>query len=443
VLTDVPATSTPPTPTQTDAIPPTSSSSSIDLEPQEISGQSITFWHVWDGARGDLLDDLVARFNTENIYGIEVIASRHRNIFEEVGNALKESAAPNAAVGFNYHVLDWASKAQLPDLIPYISDPNWGLTTAAVDDFYPAFIAQTQHNGGQYGLPFYRTAEVLLYNETWASELGFANPPSSPEELREQACAAHTNLRNSGDGEFTPQGGLALNYEPTALIAWMAAFGGRFNSNLEGEAFQFDREDNIFDREDNIDAFRFLRSLLDDGCAWIPEAVYPHAEFANRLALFMPSTLAGVQFQEAAMAETGSTDNWTILPYPMTKDSNQGLFHGPDLVVLPGTPEEILATWIFIKWLASPDNNHDWLAASGYFPARQSGLGWIDNPDILGAEWLPGGIPLEANPAWPYVQWVAADTARVLFAPLITLEEVDEVTQELDRLAEELATIFR
>ena len=416
-------------PTEASTSVPTETPSRIPLDASDIQDKSITFWHVWDGARGDLLEALVEQFNAENEYGIEVTASRKANIFEEVGNALQQSTAPNAVVGFNYHVLNWMSKTQLPDLTPYIDDLNWGLET---NDFFPAFSAQTQHSGGQFGLPFYRTAEVLFYNETWAKALGFSTPPSTPEDLRVQACAANTALRNTSGGDYTPQGGLALNFEPTALVAWMSAFEGSFNGRIEGEAF-------AFDRQENVDAFRFLRSLLDDSCAWIPDDVYPHTEFANRQALFLPSTLAGVQFQAAAMMEADNADEWTVLPYPRTEDRVQALFYGPDLVLLPGEAEETLAAWVFIKWLSSPDNNHTWLAASGYYPARQSGLEWFD----YAAAWLPDGVPLEAHLAWPYVQWVAADTARVLFAPLITLEDVAAVAQEFDILAEEVSQFIR
>ena len=401
----------------------------VPLTADQIAGQHIRFLHAWDGLRGEQLDALVERFNLENDLDITVTAERDNDLFNTIRSGLKEGPAPQLTVGFNYHAVAWNNEETLPDLTPYFTDPVWGFSEMEQDDFIPAFIAQANTAGKMLGLPFYRTAEVLLYNAGWAAELGFSDPPTTPDEVREQACAANAALRAAAGA--TNQGGLLLNYEPTALIAWMLAFNGGFSGTVEGDAFHFDREE-------NTRAFSYLREMVDDACAWVTETEDGHTAFANRRALFLSTTLAGVPWTVDAMTDTGSADRWLVLPYPKDNGAAQTLVHGPDLIMLPGTESEQLAAWVFMKWLSAPENNAAWLALSGYYPVRQSGLGtsWLQT-----ADWIPNGSPLPAVASWPMVQWAVSDTARVLFAPLITINDIPAILTELDSLSSEIAKV--
>ena len=423
-----PATASPEAPIQTATA---EEERSILLDASDIDGLAITFKHPWTGERGEQIDALVARFNKDNAFGITVTPEPGQNLFEEVSQSLQDRAGPNVTVGFNYHVLAWRSRAELPDLEDFLSDPVWGLDDVETESMFNTFFDSSSVDGARSGLPFYRTAEVLLYNTTWAGELGFSNPPATPDELRLQACAANTALRDLSSGSYTPEGGLVLTYEPVALVAWMTAFNGGYGKITADEAY-------AFDRAQNIESFIFLRGLLDDGCAWTSEDAYPHADFAARRALFLPATLAGMPAQQAAMDAAGNSDAWTAIPYPAISGEPAALVYGPDLVLLPGEPEEVLAAWVFIKWLADPQNSAEWFEQSGYFPARKSGPA---GPLLQTMPWLPDGIPLPPVASWPYVQWVVSDTARVLFAPLITTEDAEAIASQLDLLAEELTTM--
>ncbi len=429
-------TTAPAAPTRTPAEFTPEAIRTIPLDPGQINGQTIEFLHPWDGSRGEVLDMLIARFNAENGLGITVLDSFSANLFEEVGERLKNGTAPDVTAGFNYHALAWLSHAELPNLTPYITDPFWGLSQAEIEDFLPAFLEQARQENEVYGLPFYRTAEVLLYNETWAGELGFSTYPGTPEALQEQACAANASAKLDNGGAFTPHGGLSLNFEPLAMVAWITAFGGGIGPVFENESY-------TFDRQENLEAFTFLRRLLDENCAWVPEDQYPHEDFANRRSLFLSTTLAGIFPQFDAMEVAGSDDRWSALPYPHLEGSARALVYGPDLVLLPGEPEAQLAGWVFMKWLTTPENNRAWFEETGYYPVRSSGLAAITLQDLQDADWISGGDPLPALPTWPYVQWVVSDTARVIFAPLITVDDIEAIAEELDNLAEEVAGLKR
>lgn len=428
------------TPRPTAAEPPAPAPTrAIGASAAEVEGLTVEFWHVWDGGRGALIEQFAAEFNAANPYGITVRAVRQPDLFGAVQGALLEGAPPDVAVAFAYHAAAWDSGGALADLTGYAADGEFGFTPQELADFYPRFWAQDAAGGR--GIPFYRTAEVLYYNVTWARELGFASPPATPDDLRTQACAANAARRADADPANDATGGLMLTFEPGALAAWLYAFGGGIEPLVEGNFYGFDRPENEA-------AFAFLRGLLDENCAWVPGGRYPHEEFAARGGLLLPGTLGGYLPQVEAHASRGA-DEWALLPYPAVDGAPAALVSGAGLVVFESTPARQLAGWLFVRWLASAENMARWSEATGWFPARASAFGLLadfggQHPRWGAAvSWLPEGKLLPALETWHAVQWVLGDAAQVLFAPLITMEDVPGLVEELQVMAEEVHGLNR
>ncbi|HUF39157.1 MAG TPA: extracellular solute-binding protein [Anaerolineales bacterium] len=415
-----------PTPLETDEPLP-----AIDLAPEDIAGVALELWHPWDGDQEALLEGLVAAFNAGNDHNLQVTAVRRHDLHADVAAALATGSPPDLAFGFSYHARSWSRIAAPVDWNLYLMDLEWGLSAEERLDFYPEFLVAAANAGLQTGLPFYRTAEVLLYNATWAAELGFTGPPETPEALAEQSCAANASLRTDSDPGNDGEGGLMLGNEPIALAAWMAAFGGGLDPLSETESY-------AFDRAENITAFAYLRGLLDDLCAWLPEGVYPHDEFAGRSGLLLPSTLAGLAPQAAAMQAAGSSDVWTAIPYPAVETGRAPLLYGPDLVLLPTTPERQLAAWVFARWVLSPENLAGWSDTTGYFPVRRSALAGMAQPPPQSDAWLSQGLGFTPPASWVDVQWAVSEMSRMLFSPFTPADDVAALALELDAFAEEI-----
>jgi multiple sugar transport system substrate-binding protein len=64
-----------------------------------------------------------------------------------------------------------------------LHEPRWGLAQEDIEDFFPLFWEQEQDGGALLGLPFYRSGQVLFYNQSWAEDLGFNTPPTTPERV--------------------------------------------------------------------------------------------------------------------------------------------------------------------------------------------------------------------------------------------------------------------
>ena len=98
----------------------------------------------------------------------------------------------------------------------------------------------------------------------------------------------------------------------------------------------------------------FLNDLQDSGCTFATDS-FPNPELATRKALFTTSSTAGLPFQLAAFEEAGNDDEWVFLPFP-GPDGNLAVNAFGQLIGVVGTtPEQDLASWLWIRHLTSPE----------------------------------------------------------------------------------------
>ncbi len=422
----VPATPEPPTPT---AEPVTL----LGVEPDQLNGVPVQFWHGFSGARERLLIEWAETFNASNAFGITIEMVNQENLFKAIQDGIRAGTPPHATIAFTHQAAAWDQASAPPgegvvDLTSYLTDPVYGYAPDELADFYPAFLAQETVNGKLLGLPTYRSAQVMFYNVTWAQELGFQAPPTTPDEFKAQACAAS---RAQGDGT----GGWFIQTDTATTLGWVFAFGGNV---LTPEGAY------LFNTPETAAAFGFIQDLGASGCAWRPEATFPNAEFAERQALFYSSSLSGLFFQQQAFEEAGRDDEWTMIPFPAPNGQLVTHIFGPAYNVFKTTPEGQLAAWLFIQWASSPANQARWTEISGSYPTRASTIEGL-NAYVAGLpqwtkayDWVPGGKNEPTLPSWGTVRWVVSDAAAQLFAFGFTADQIPVVLEELDRTANEL-----
>jgi len=77
------------------------------------------------------------------------------------------------------------------------------------------FWSQDTIGGRRLGMPAERSARFLLYNVSWARELGFNTPPSNADDLQLQACHAHQAMLTDTDRSNDGQGGWLVDTNST------------------------------------------------------------------------------------------------------------------------------------------------------------------------------------------------------------------------------------
>ena len=160
-------------------------------------GQTVLWWHNHTGSRDENLAVMVDEYNESNECDI-VIDSQSQGGYNEIRDKMNASISAGEApaaliVGYQNDQAFYQLNEGLTDLEAYVSDPHWGLTEEERADFYAGFFDQSVHtafDNQRLGFPPNRSIELLYYNQSWLEELGFAGPPTTPEEFKEMACAA-------------------------------------------------------------------------------------------------------------------------------------------------------------------------------------------------------------------------------------------------------------
>ena len=339
-------------------------------------GQSIQWWTNHTGSREENLILMVEEFNAVNECGITV-EHLSQGGYDEIRDKMNVSIAagelPAALiVGYQNDQAFYQLNEGLADLNIYVDDPHWGLTEEEKADFFPGFFNQSVHaafDSQRLGFPPNRSIEVMYYNQTWLEELGFDGAPTTPDEFKEMACAA---AEANGDGT----GGYILRDDASAIAAWTLAFGGNILSD-DGTAY-------AYNNPATVEAMTFLKSMSDDGCAYLFTEGYPNPEFAARHALFTQGSSSGMRFYNEdviTVAEDAGADPdiWGVAAIPHTTDEPVINVYGGDIMITANAPEQELAGWEFIKWFTSPEQQAQWDAISGYFPTRAGTVEYLSD----------------------------------------------------------------
>jgi len=408
--------------------------SGLGVAQEELNGLAIDVWHPWFGVEAGLFQNLVDDFNGTNSWGIRVNASgqvNFGNLYDAVAASLPTAGRPDLVIALPEHALGWSAEGVSVELTPYIDDPVYGMDAADIPD---VFWNQDQLGGHRIAIPAQRTARVLLWNATWAGELGFDSPPQSPGAFRQQSCRAHLSMASDESPGNDARGGWIIDTDPLTAYAWMLAFEG---GALEGSAYRFLTPN-------NIDAFTFMKKAAEDGCAWQPAGSDPITGFAARQAIFISAGLEDFPAVARAFASANNTDQWSVLAYPGT-GSQAIVMYGSSYVVLGASAAEQLASWLFIRWMLEPQQDARLVEATHLFPLRTQTLDLLTAYQGSHPQWveavklIPDGELTPQLASWRTVRVMVGDAFHdMMFRADLKSGQVAKVLQQMQDTAHAL-----
>ena len=420
----------------------------LGIPKEALKGVTIQVWHPWFDVEANLFESQIKDFNQTNEWGITVQSTSQINytqLYENVTASLPTADRPQLVIAFPEHALAWEADGFVTDLNPYINDPQYGFTQAVVEDFPRVFWSQDAIGGKRVGVPAERSARFLLYNVSWARELGFEAPPKTALEFRQQACRANQAMLTDTDKTNDGQGGWLVDTDSMTLLSWLTAFGGGV---LDGNNYRFLTPKNIA-------ALTFVKQLYDDGCAWTAQVdsdpstlssvsgqVLP-AAFAERRALFATASLEELSGYSRAMAAADNSDEWTVLSFP--GDIQTGLMiYGSSYVLLKSTPEQELASWLFVRWLLTPDNQKKWVEVTGLYPLRSSSIELLNDYKRTHPQWsaavdlLPQAQIQPQLASWRKVRVMLGDGFKIMFSSNTPAGRVAEILAMMESTTRDL-----
>lgn len=327
----------------------------------------ILFWHRYSGDAQKFVESFVEKFNTENEFGITVkiekIDGSYADLYSKINAALQGGTPPNIAQAYQNQASFYRLDGNVIDLSPYINSAKYGLTPEEIADYYPFFLESDknpQFPGEVLGWPTSRSAAVLYVNLDWLKELGVDQPPTTLAEFEELACKASDPANE--------RYGLAWQGDISNFAALIFANGGTVLSE--------DATSYTFNSEAGVESLALLRRLFENKCAVeIPRAERfgEQARFAAQKVLFVMASSTGLPFYADAIAKSEKPFRFTYVMFPQKDPSKPAVdIYGASWSVFKGTPEQQLASWLFLKAFTEPENIAEWAVASGYMAVRKS-----------------------------------------------------------------------
>lgn len=405
----------------------------IKVNTEALKGLRVSVWTPWYGVEESLFETFVKEFNETNQWGIQVTAQTQinfTNLYETVNAALPTADKPDMVIALPEHAQGWYADGVSVDLKDYVEDPVYGIDEL---DFPYAFWNQDFAGTARVAMPAQRTTTLLLWNQTWAEELGIDTPPLSPDDFRSQSCRAHDSMRTDAKVENDGMGGWLVNTDETTAYSWLLAFGG---GALEENNYRFLTQK-------NIDAFTFLRKLSESNCAWV-SADDPVTQFANRDALFITATLKDLPNVTRAFSSAENRDEWKALPFP-NNDNGVIAVYGSSYVILKSTDEKQFAAWLFIRWLLEKEQDARWVEATHLFPLRTSTLSLLGDYEKTHPQWkqavdmIPQGEMQPQLASWRTVKVMLGDGFTHMYRVGVSSGQVAAILAQMESLAQELS----
>jgi len=245
-------------------------------------------------------------------------------------------------------------------------------------------------------------------------------------------------LGQDDDPSNNPLGGWLIDTHPMTPLSWMIAFGGGVQ---EEQGYRFLTPGNIA-------AFRFVKTLQLKSCAWVASLERPVPDrFAARQALFVTTSLEDFPDQTRAFSAANSRDEWTVLTFP-GEEGEALVVYGSSFIMLESDEVTQLASWLFMRWMLSAENQARWVQSTGLFPLRSSAMELLADYSATHPQWakavelLPEGNTTPQLASWRVVRVMLEDGFRDMFDtirhPDLTEGQVPLILRQMEEIAEDL-----
>jgi multiple sugar transport system substrate-binding protein len=325
------------------------------------TGVKLTYWHQYSGGQQAAMDALVAQFNSTNQYGITVDAisqGSYNDIRNLMNAAIISGELPNLVAGYQTDALSYYKDNAALDLYPLIDDSTFGFTADDMAKLNQGILnidVFPDEGGAMLAWPNQVSASVEAVNMDMLKNLGFDAAPEDFDTFKAISCAAA-----QADGTQ----GYPMSLGSSEFESFAASMGAKIYENGQWN----------FSSDEAIATFQLFADMYKEGCAYIPEGAYQNtADFALSLNPMANTSTAGIpfigsDFQTNLSDNNVPVPNWTVSTTPWT-DSNRTIqLYVPSIIVVPATPEEEVASFLFLKFLSSTDSQVAWTTATSYFP---------------------------------------------------------------------------
>ncbi|MBQ9195903.1 MAG: extracellular solute-binding protein [Clostridia bacterium] len=353
-----------------------------DFPAEGYDGSAVTvkFYHIISRDNQlEVLNNAIAEFNKlyPNITIEAENAGSYNDILNRIPAEITGGNEPNVTFCYADHVATYNASNAVQTLDELIDHPVVGLTDEQKADFIEGYYNEGKSFGDDkmYTLPFYKSTEVLYYDKTFFDANGLTVPTTWDEV--EDVCAKIKAI----DEKSIP---LGYDSEGNWFITMTEQYGSDYTSANEPHY--------LFDNDTNKAFIKKFNEWYQKG--YVTTAGL-YGAFTSGLFTSTDETRcymcigssAGAKYQCPAKDENGNYPfEVGIATIPQVDVNNRKVIsQGPSVCIFKkDNPQEVLATWLFVKYLTTDANfQANFAIQSGYMPAIKSVMDIPEFQDYL------------------------------------------------------------
>jgi sn-glycerol 3-phosphate transport system substrate-binding protein len=308
-----------------------------------------------------IIDGLAADFEKANP-DIKVKPIYSGNYGETLAKSLtanKSGQPPQVAVlvaSDSVTLIDEDAVAPMESFVKTPSDKAW------LDGFFPAFLMNGRFEGKTYGIPFQRSTQVLYWNKAAFREAGL-DPNRPPTNWDETVEYGKKLTVRDGTGNVTRWGLIV----PSGVTShwFLQGFTTQNRAKLTNDA----GTETYLATPEAVEALQYWvdlsrkHKIMQEGI--IDTGTAPKEFVDGRAAMMFHSTGNLTNVKNNAKFEFG------VAMLPARKQRGSATGGGSIYIFKKSTPEQLAASFKFVKWMTSAEQAARWSIETGYVAPRQ------------------------------------------------------------------------
>ncbi len=333
---------------------------------------NIAFWHAMSGHNGEVVDELVKRFN-ESQSDIIVTATFQGSYDDEI-NKLK-AGFQSKDVPAIVQVYDIGTRLMIDlgvmtPMQDFIDAENFDIA-----DIEPNVANYYSVDGKMWSMPFNTSNPVLYYNKDMFAAAGL-DPEKAPQTW-EKLQQPPGQLKNI----IPPVYGCSFAIYGWFFEQFTAVQGGYFVDNDNGRTATATKA--VFNGPEGVALLDWWKGMIDEGiCSNLGrKTTDTKAAFDSQAVAMTLDSTAGLRDRITA-AEGKFEVGVGYLPRAKAEDYGKAgtIIGGASVWITNLRPvEEQQAAWEFVKFLASAESQAYWHIQTGYYPINSKGYNEPDD----------------------------------------------------------------
>jgi ABC-type glycerol-3-phosphate transport system substrate-binding protein len=318
--------------------------------PEAVQGR-LEFW----GLSSPMLETFVKEFNEKNPNAKAEYVPRGGwpELFEKLYAAIAGDTGPELVRVKEYNAIDLGAIKSLQPLDPYIKADK----SFKADQFTPDQWKTANFDGAQYGVPFYNSIHVLLWNKTMFQQVGLApdRAPQNWKDFREFAQRLAKPDQNQWGFKLFDYG-----TREAVLVWWL-----RFAWTNGGRLFDSDGAKVTVNTEPCVESLQLFTDMLyKDRSAAPPEVNAQVLGYNGNVGLWETGAYGMVDMDKRAPSIP-----YGVAELPWAKQKLALVYQ--DNLIMTKSAKNKEAGWALLKYATEPEQDYRWSLDGGALPSRK------------------------------------------------------------------------